>query len=82
MNYLTNNPNNFQFFEDRKNFVNLLQFLIFVLDLDYTIDSLRLTFSRLVTFPIQDFFRYQRSTKNYYQFKKLLQFFRSNLSAI
>ena len=60
---------------DRKKFFTLLQFLVYAQTLDYQIDSLKSTRYRLVTFRVQDFLRYTGETHNYYQLKKLLEFF-------
>lgn len=60
---------------DRKKFFTLLQFLVYVQTLDYEVDSLKSTRYRLVRFRVQDFLRYTGETYNYYQLKKLLDFF-------
>jgi hypothetical protein len=68
----------FQLFNDRKNFISLLQFLVYAKTLDYKIGYLEPTYYRLVTFRVQDFFKFQNPTvksTNYYQLKKLIQFF-------
>lgn len=70
--------NSLQLFNDRKKFVSFLQFLVYVRNLDYEIDSLGSTSYRMVIFRVQDFLKYQNSTvksTNYYQLKKLIDFF-------
>ena len=70
--------NGFQLFNDRKKFVSLLQFLVYAKNVDYKIGYLEPTYYRLVTFRVQDFFKFQNpnvKSTNYYQFKKLIQFF-------
>lgn len=59
----------------RKKFFTLLQFLVYAQTLDYEIDSLKSTRYRLVRFRVQDFLRYTGEIYNYYQLKKLLDFF-------
>jgi len=69
--------NNFNSFENRQGFFNLLQFLVYVNDLDYTMGHLDSTTYRLVVFKVQDFLKYQNPTvksTNYYQLKKVLNF--------
>jgi hypothetical protein len=60
---------------DRKNFFNFLQFLVYEQSLDYEIDSLGPTYYRQVIFRVQDFLKYQKESNNYYQLKKLVEFF-------
>ena len=60
---------------DRKKFFTLLRFLVYAQTLDYEIDSLKSTCYPLVRFRVQDFLRYTGETYNYYQLKKLLEFF-------
>ena len=60
---------------DRKKFFTLLRFLVYAQTLDYEIDSLKSTCYCLVRFQVQDFLRYTGETYNYYQLKKLLEFF-------
>lgn len=67
--------NNFWRDIDRKNFLNLLQFLVYAQSLDYQIDSLGPTSYRQVVFPVKDFLKYKKESDNYYQLKKLLEFF-------
>lgn len=68
----------FQSFEGRTHFFHLLQFLVYVQDLDYRRDQLGTTSYRLCVFRVQDFVTYLdptvRST-NYYQVQKVLRFF-------
>jgi hypothetical protein len=70
--------NSLQLFNDRKKFVSLLQFLVYAQNLDYEIGFLGLTSYRRVVFRVQDFLKYQNPTvksTNYYQLKKLIDFF-------
>ena len=71
--------NSFESFEDRKDFLCFLQFLIFVQKLDCVKDSLGNTFYREITFKLQDFWKYQNSNLkvnySYYQTRKLIAFF-------
>ena len=74
--------NNLSLFDDRKNFVMLLQFLAYAQHLDFKIDSLGdppyQTRYRLVQFRIQDFLKFQNpivKSTNYYQLKKVKNFF-------
>jgi hypothetical protein len=74
--------NNLSLFDDRKNFVMLLQFLAYAQHLDFKIDSLGeppyQTRYRLVIFRIQDFLKFQNpmvKSTNYYQMKKVKHFF-------
>ena len=74
--------NNLSLFDDRKNFVILLQFLAYAQHLDFKIDSLGeppyQTRYRLVIFRIQDFLKFQNpmvKSTNYYQMKKVKHFF-------
>jgi len=60
---------------DRKNFFTLLQFLVYAQNLDYEIDSLGSTYYRRVIFRVQDFLKYTKEAGNYYQLKKLVEFF-------
>lgn len=67
----------FQSFEGRTHFFHLLQFLVYVQNLDYRMDQLGTTSFRLCVFCVQDFLTYLdpnvRPT-NYYQLKKVLLF--------
>ena len=70
--------NSLQLCNDRKKFVTLLQFLVYAQNLDYEIGSLGSTSYRLLTFRVQDFLKFQNTTvksTNYYQLKKLIEFF-------
>ena len=73
-------PNTFQSFTDRKNFLSLLQFLMYAQQLDFTRDYLGSTPYRQVVFRLQDFLKYQNSivnvkSTNYPQLKKVKDFF-------
>ena len=68
-------PLSFQDNIDPYKFCTLLQFLIYVQTLNYKIDSLGNTSYRLVQFRVQDFLKYTKLSSNYYQLKKLIQFF-------
>ena len=57
-----------------KSFI-LLQFLVYAQTLNYEIDSLKSTRYRLIRFRVQDFLRYIGEAYNYYQLKKLVEFF-------
>jgi len=67
--------NSFQSFTDRKKFASLLQFLLYAQHLDFTTGSLGSTSYRLGIFRVQDFLKFQNKSNNYYQIKKLLDFF-------
>jgi len=63
---------------DRKKFVSLLQFLVYAQNLDYETCYLGSTFYRLVVVRVRDFLKFQNPTlksTNYYQLKKLIEFF-------
>ena len=60
---------------DRENFFTLLQFLVFVQQLDFEVGCLGSTYFRRTVFKVQDFLQYKEVTKNYYQLKKILSFF-------
>ena len=60
---------------DRKIFFTLLRFLVYAQTLNYEIDSLKSSRYRLVIFRVQNFLRYTGETYNYYQLKKLIEFF-------
>lgn len=60
---------------DRKKFFLLLQFLVYAQNLDYDIDSLGSTDYRRIIFRVQDFLKFQKVSNNYYQLKKLIEFF-------
>ena len=49
--------------------------MVYAQTLDYEIDSLKSTRFSLVRFRVQDFLRYTGETYNYYQLKKLVEFF-------
>ena len=53
----------------------MLQFLVYVQELSYQTDYLGEIQYRLVTFPVQHFLEYKKESNNYYQVKKILQFF-------
>ena len=53
----------------------LLQFLVYAQTLNYKIDSLGTISYRLVQFRVQDFLKYTKLSSNYYQLKKLIEFF-------
>ena len=57
-----------------KSFI-LLQFLVYAQTLNYEIDYLKSTRYRLIRFRVQDFLRYTGEAYNYYQLKKLVEFF-------
>ena len=64
--------NNFNSFENRQGFFNLLQFLVYVNDLDYTMGNLDSTTHILVVFKISKYnYKIVKST-NYYRLKKVL----------
>ena len=52
-----------------------MQFLVYAQTLNYKIDSLVTTSYRLVQFRVQDFLKYTKLSSNYYQLKKLIEFF-------
>lgn len=60
---------------ERKNFFMLLQFLSYAQNLDYEIGVLGSTSYRQVIFQVKDFLKYQKNPNNYYQLKKLMEFF-------
>ena len=60
---------------DPYKFCTLLQFLVYAQTLNYKIDSLGTTSYRLVQFRVQDFLKYRKLSSNYYQLKKLIEFF-------
>jgi hypothetical protein len=65
----------FQNNTDPYKFCTLLQFLVYAQTLNYKIDSLGTTSYRLVQFRVQDFLKYTKLSSNYYQLKKLIEFF-------
>ena len=65
----------FQNNTDSYKFCTLLQFLVYAQALNYKIDSLGITSYRLVQFRVQDFLKYTKLSSNYYQLKKLIEFF-------
>ena len=65
----------FQNNTDSYKFCTLLQFLVYAQTLNYKIDSLGTTSYRLVQFRVQDFLKYTKLSSNYYQLKKLIEFF-------
>ena len=52
-----------------------MQFLVYAQTLNYKIDSLGTTSYRLVQFRVQNFLKYRKLSSNYYQLKKLIEFF-------
>jgi hypothetical protein len=56
-------------------FSTLLQFLVYAQTLNYRSDSLGNTRYRLVQFRVRDFLKYKKESSNYFQLKKLIQFF-------
>jgi len=60
---------------NRKSFFTFLQFLRYAQDLDYEIGFLGSTSYRQLRFPVQDFLKYKKESNNYYQLKKLIEFF-------
>lgn len=52
-----------------------MQFLVYAQTLNYKSDSLGKTSYRLVQFRVQDFLKHIKLSSNYYQLKKLIQFF-------
>lgn len=60
---------------ERKNFFMLLQFLSYAQNLDYEIRVLGSTSYRQLIFQVKDFLKYQKNPNNYYQLKKLMEFF-------
>ncbi len=65
----------FQNNTDSYKFCTLLQFLVYAQTLNYKIDSLGTTSYRFVQFRVQDFLKYTKLSFNYYQLKKLIEFF-------
>ena len=53
----------------------LLQFLNYAQNLDYQRGALGSTTYRQVIFQVKDFLEYQKKSNNYYQLKKLIEFF-------
>ena len=53
----------------------LLQFLNYAQNLDYERGALGSTTYRQVIFQMKDFLEYQKKSNNYYQLKKLIEFF-------
>ena len=53
----------------------MLQFLVCVQELSYQTNYLEDIQYRQVTFPVQHFLEYKKESNNYYQVKKILQFF-------
>ena len=60
---------------NRKSFFTFLQFLRYAQDLDYETGFLGSTPYRQLIFPVQDFLKYKKESNNYYQLKKLIEFF-------
>jgi hypothetical protein len=60
---------------ERKKFFMLLQFLNYAQNLDYERGALGSTTYRQVIFQVKDFLEYQKKSNNYYQLKKLIEFF-------
>ena len=60
---------------NRKSFFTFLQFLRYAQDLDYETGFLGSTPYRRLIFPVQDFLKYKKESNNYYQLKKLIEFF-------
>lgn len=58
-----------------KSFFTFLQFLRYAQDLDYEIGFLGSTSYRQLRFAVQDFLKYKKESNNYYQLKKLIEFF-------
>lgn len=58
-----------------KKFFMLLQFLNYPQNLDYERGALGSTTYRQVTFQVKNFLEYQKKSNNYYQLKKLIEFF-------
>lgn len=70
--------NSFESFDDRRDFLYLLQFLIYAQKLDYISASLNTTCYRQVSFRLQDFLKYHNPNLNstsHYQVKKFIYFF-------
>lgn len=65
----------FKKFSDKSDFITFLQFIVYAQSLTYRIDSLGNTQYRCVQFPVQDFLKYTKRSKNYYQLDKLVRFF-------
>lgn len=61
--------------DEEKKFFILLQFLNYAQNLDYERGALGSTASRQVIFQVKDFLEYQKKSNNYYQLKKLIEFF-------
>ena len=69
--------NDFQTIQGRRNFFNLLQFLVFIQGLDYTPDQLGSTSYRLCVFHVKDLLKHMDpnvASTNHYQLKKILLF--------
>ena len=60
---------------ERKKFFMLLQFLSYAQNLDSERGALGSTSYRQVLFQVKDFLNYQKKSNNYYQLKKLIEFF-------
>ena len=68
----------FQSFTERNFSFSFLQFLVYAQNLYFTRDHLGFTCYRRVVFRVQGFLKYQKPTvksTNYYQLKKLIDFF-------
>ena len=61
--------------DEGKKFFMLLQFLNYAQNLDYERGALGSTAYRQVIFQVKDFLEYQKKSNNYYQLKKLIEFF-------
>lgn len=65
----------FKKFSDKSDFITFLQFIVYAQSLTYRTDSLGNTQYRCVQFPVQDFLKHTKRSKNYYQLDKLVRFF-------
>ena len=68
-------PSSFQESTDPYKFCTLLQFLAYAQTLNYETDSLGTNSYRLIQFRVQDFLKHIKLSSNYYQLKKLIEFF-------
>lgn len=65
----------FQSITDREQFFTLLQFLAYAQNLEYNVDYLGSTPFRQVSVIVKDFITYKKVSNNYYQLKKMVDFF-------
>ena len=65
----------FQSITNRKQFFTLLQILAYAQNLEYKVDYLGSTPFRQVSVIVKDFLTYKKVSNNYYQLKKMVEFF-------